>query len=193
MVLELGYSRVAVGNLLKELSVRGVGGVIIGSTVYQDLLKWRELEDDVDVFATTFSPSFNEDLLQQAAGEIDCFTGLNDWRMPQLKCSLGSEEVVVDFFENLYDFYIPKEIIYSARRIKLGEYMGRAIMFEDYLILKAKAGREKDLETLWFLADLVRSGKLKVGKELIKEHVKLFDYEDVKLINKRLRETGVIK
>ncbi len=193
MVLELGFSWVDVGSLLMELERRGVGGVIIGSTVYQILLKWRELEDDVDVFATSFSPSFDEDVLLQAAEELDCFVGQNDWGMPQLRCPLRDEELSIEFFENLYDFYVPQEIIDSARKVRLGDYEGKAILLEDYLLLKAKGGRSKDLESLWFISDLLKSRKLKISKGLIQEHIKLFDYDDAKLIKKRLREAGIIK
>lgn len=193
MVLELGFSRVDVGSLLMELERRGIGGVIIGSTVYQILLKWRELEDDVDVFATSFSPSFDEDVLLQAAEELHCLVGQNDWGMPQLRCPLRDEELSIEFFENLYDFYVPQEIIDSARRVRLGDYGGKAILLEDYLLLKAKAGRSKDIETLWFISDLLKSRKLKINKELIQEHIKLFDYDDAKLIKKRLKEAEIIK
>ena len=192
-MLELGFSRVDVGNLLIELERRGVGGIIIGSTVYQILLKWRELEDDVDVFATTFSPSFDEEVLLHAAEELNCFVGQNDWGMPQLRCPLRDEELSIEFFENLYDFYVPQEIIDSGRRVRLGDYGGKAILLEDYLLLKAKGGRSRDLESLWFISDLLKSRKLKISKELIQEHIKFFDYDDAKLIKKRLREAGIIK
>ena len=189
----LGYSRASAGRLLKELGEKGIKGVIIGSTVYQILLGWREFEDDVDIFATTFSPSFDEDLLLQATHSLNCFVGQNDWGMPQLKCPVGDEELTLEFFENLYDFYIPQEIISSARRIRLGDYEGEVIQLEDYLILKAKAGREKDLEDLWFLSDLLKDRKLRIDKRLMRRHIELFEHEDTRLINKRLRQVGLLK
>ncbi|MCD6324404.1 MAG: nucleotidyltransferase [Desulfurococcales archaeon] len=188
----VGFSRRCLGEVLSNLREHGAEGVIIGSTTYQLKLGWKELQDDVDLFATSFSPSFDEDLLLEAADRLSCFVGRTSWDTPQLRCSIDDCEVIVEFYENIYDFYVPAEIVKDADEEDLDGFRAKVIKVEDYALLKAKAGRGRDLEDLRFLGDLVKSGKLKLNKDLIRDRVALFDPEDRGFILRRLHESGII-
>ncbi|MEM4830785.1 MAG: nucleotidyltransferase, partial [Zestosphaera sp.] len=61
------YSVGCLAEVLKRLDAGGIKGVIIGSTVYALRLELRELEDDVDLFTTTLSPVFDEDIVLKVA------------------------------------------------------------------------------------------------------------------------------
>lgn len=189
----MGYSKECLRSTLLALREKGIDGVLIGSTVYQLLLGWKELEDDVDIFSTSLSPSFDEDLILEAAEELSCFTGQTAWGTPQLRCMVEGCEIIIELYENLYDFYIPEEIIASHQEVNIRGVTVKILRIEDYLLLKAKAGREKDLEDLKFLSDLIRSGDLKIRRDILLTHAELFEESDKKLIIKRLRESSILR
>ncbi len=187
------YDRAALARVLKGLREHGVDGVIIGSTVYALRLGFKEFEDDVDLFTTTVSPSFDEDVVAEAADALNCMVCQHGWGGPQLRCPVGCEEVTVELHENIYDFYVPEEMLNDAETVKVCGTPLRLLRIEDYLVLKAKAGREKDLEDLRYLSDIIRKGKLRINTKLIISRLALFDECDSRLIIKRLRACGVIK
>ncbi len=187
----MGYSRKSLAKAIAQLRENGIDGVVIGSTVYMVRLGFHELEDDVDLFTTSIMPSFDEDVVLNAAETLGCFLGQNEWGGPQLKCPIDEEEVTVELHENIYDFYVPQEILDDAETLSVAGVDVRMIRVEDYLVLKAKAGRDQDLEDLRYLSDLIKNGKLKIRKELLRQRLSLFDEYESKLIIKRLRDSGI--
>lgn len=187
----MGFSRECLAEVATSLRERGIEGVIIGSTTYMLKLGLKEFEDDVDIFTTNISPSFDEEVILQAANELGCFTGQTEWGTPQLRCSFGSCDIVIELYENMYDFYVPDDMINDAETHRVGGTEIKALLVEDYICLKAKAGRQKDLEDLQFLSDLIKAGKLKIRKDLIVSRLKLFEEYEEKLILRRLKESGI--
>ena len=187
----MGYPREVLAEVISRLRDSGIDGVIVGSTVYMIYLRLKEFEDDIDIFTTNISPTFDEDLVRDVAKKLGCIMGQTEWSTPQLRCYFSGSEVTVELHENIYDFYIPSEIIESARTITIGNVDIRVIRLEDYLILKARAGRDADFEDLRFLVDLINSGSLNIDLGKIAERLGLFDEYEAKLIRKRLKEVGL--
>ncbi len=185
-----------VGSLaagLRELRKRGIDGVIIGSTIYLLRLGLKELEDDVDLFTTTVSPTIDEDLIRDVAEELNCFLGQTGWGTPQLRCVFNEDEITFDLYENLYDFYIPEEFLVNSEDFKVGRESVRLLRVEDYLILKAKTGRVEDEEDLRLLADYIKSRKLRINLNVLREHMGLFEEYEQRIILRKLREAGILR
>lgn len=188
----LQYSISCLADVLRKLGAGGISGVIIGSTVYALRLGASELEDDVDLFTTTISPVFNEDVVLEVAEEIGCQVGSTEWGTPSLECALSSEcVIVVELYENIHDFYIPSEMLMEAETLEIEGVEVRALKIEDYIILKARAGREQDMETLSYISDLIRSKALKVDFKILSERLNLFNEDEQKLIMRRLSTAGI--
>jgi len=187
----MGYSKKSLAKIIARLREHGVDGVIIGSTTYMLRLGFHELEDDIDLFTTSIIPSFDEEIIVGAAEDLGCFLGQNEWGGPQLRCHVNGEEIIVELHENIYDFYVPKEMLEEAEKLTIANVDLKVIRIEDYLILKARAGRDQDLEDLKYLSDLIKNGKLKIRRELLRERLPLFDEYEAKLIARRLRDSGI--
>ncbi|MFN3267838.1 MAG: nucleotidyltransferase [Zestosphaera sp.] len=186
------YSISCLADVLRKLGAGGISGVIIGSTVYALRLGVSELEDDVDLFATTISPVFNEDVVFEVAEEIGCQVGSTEWGTPSLECALSSEcVIVVELYENIHDFYIPSEMLMEAETLEIEGVEVRALKIEDYIILKARAGRQQDMETLSYISDLIKSKALKVNFKILSERLNLFDEDEQKLIMRRLSTANI--
>ncbi|MEO3992770.1 MAG: nucleotidyltransferase [Desulfurococcaceae archaeon TW002] len=186
------YSISCLADVLRKLDAEGIRGVIIGSTVYTLRLGARELEDDVDLFTTTISPVFNEDVVFEVAEGIGCQVGSTEWGTPSLECALSSECVVlVELYENIHDFYIPSEMLSEAETLEIEGFKAKVLKIEDYIILKARAGREQDMETLSYISDLIKSKVLKVDLKILSERLNLFDVDERKLIIRRLSTANI--
>jgi len=186
----LTYSRRVLRDVLVRLKESGVDGVIIGSTVLMIYLNLDEFEDDLDIFVVNFSPYSNEDLVRSIAARLGCELSQSGWGTPALYCMFNGDEVVVELHENVLDFYIPNEVIKSSREFKLLDIKVRHITLEDYIVLKARAGREHDLEDLNIISDIVRKGDLKVNINAIKDRIRWVFPDEERLLLNRLRQAG---
>jgi len=188
----LPYSVSCLIEVLKKLNAEGIGGVIIGSTVYALRLGVKELEDDVDIFTTTISPVFDVDVVLGVAEKIGCQVGSTEWGTPSIECVLSSGcDVVVELYENIHDFYVPQEMLEGAETLNIEGFEVRMLKIEDYVILKARAGREQDMETLSYISDLIRSKVLKIDLKTLKEKLRLFEEDERKLIARRLNAADI--
>lgn len=185
------YDVTCLAEVLRSLSAEGLEGVIVGSTAYALRLGLRKFEDDVDLFATNFSPVFDEGLVRDAADKIGCEVGVSEWGTPRLECAVGGECVVpVELHENIHDLYIPPEIVEGAETLSVGGFEVRAIRVEDYVLLKARAGRGHDIEDLNYIADLIKSGSLRIDLRLVRDRLKIFEEDEQRLIVRRLADAG---
>lgn len=185
------YDVRCLAEVLKSMSAEGLEGVIVGSTAYALRLGVREFEDDVDLFATNFSPIFDEGLVRDAADKIGCEVGVSEWGTPRLECAVGGGCVIpVELHENIHDFYIPHEIVEGSETIAVGDFEARVIRVEDYVLLKARAGRDHDIEDLNYIADLIESGVLRIDLRLVRDRLKIFEEDEQRLIARRLADTG---
>ena len=171
--------------IMGKVSRAGIESVIIGGTVVQLALKSRRLEGDLDLFAVEPSPLLEEEVYRELAereGWLFSYTSLGT---PRMLARVGSVEIPVEFYENIHDFYVPLEIIGNAGSVRVRGVRLRLIGVEDYLVLKARAGGDKDLAKL---RELASNPRLKIDSRRLREAAGLFEEEDI--IIRRLREAG---
>ncbi len=179
--------------LLGRLRSHGVKGVVVGSTVIELALRRKKFEDDVDIFVLEPSPLVEEDFYRGIAekeGWEMSFTALGT---PKLVAKLpGGDEVIVELYENIFDYYIPPEILEEAPKKRIGGVEFKIIRPEDYVVLKAKAAREADIEDLRIVKEYVDEGKLKLDQRIIKRDIELLPEEDKGFVENKLRQLGLL-
>ncbi|MCS7098981.1 MAG: nucleotidyltransferase [Sulfolobales archaeon] len=180
------FSSRVLSRVIDLLRSTGVDGVVIGSTSVELFTGRDTFEGDIDLLVTSTSVLANYGILEQLARERGCVLGATWLGTPSVTCYIEGEEVTVDLFENLYDFYIPSEIVEDSITYDVLGIKVRAIRVEDYVVLKAAAGRDEDLETLRKIGELVRSRKLRLDRKLIESRAELFSEPHV--ILRRLSE-----
>jgi len=180
-------SKRGVSEVLRILLDEGFRFTIIGGTVVELALGSKNLGDDVDLF--TEEPSvLEEGEFLRVGEEYGWIVGQTWLGTPRLIARGGGEEVPVEFYDNLYDFYVPPEIIESSVRIQLDGVRVRVVSLEDHIVLKANSGRGSDMERLKEIARLHRRGRIRVDASRILDTVNLFDEPHVLL--RRLRDAG---
>lgn len=187
----MAYTLKDIAWLIKKLEEEGIRGVIIGSTVIELELRHKSFEDDIDFFVLEPSPLIEEDRYREIAFR-------NNWQMsytalgtPKFVIRLPSgEEVITEFYENIHDFYTPLEIIENAPTKRISGVGIRVIRPEDYIVLKAKAAREPDIEDLRIVKEYIDSGRLRIDERIIKRDIELLPEEDKKFVIHKLRELG---
>ncbi len=184
------YSLRDLAGIIEKLRSRGFRGVVIGSTVIQLYLGSRRLEDDVDFFAVEPSPLIEEDFYRGVAAEHGWGFSYTELGTPRIIARLPRGEVILEFYENIHDFYIPEEMLRRAPVEKVSGTPIQHLLKEDYVALKAKAGRRKDIEDLKRIYSLYRSGRLKIDTRLLREALQLLPEEDSRLAAKRLKSIG---
>ncbi|HWQ17316.1 MAG TPA: nucleotidyltransferase [Sulfolobales archaeon] len=175
-------------SLFKQLEGLGLRFVIIGNTSIYYAMGRRVFEDDVDLYIYEGSLASVESSLRSIADEMGWDVGSTELGTPSLIIRNMGEEIAVDLYEALYDFYVPSEIIEASRIISLDGISVRILAPEQHIVLKARAGSEESVEDLARYADLVENGELKVNIQEIKRLAQLF--EDMKTIIQRLRKAG---
>jgi predicted nucleotidyltransferase len=183
-----GYRLEDLVFLFKQLEGLGLRFVIIGNTCIYYAMGRRVFEDDVDLYIYEGSLVSAESSLRSIADEMGWDVGSTELGTPSLIVRNKGEEIVVDLYEALYDFYVPEEIIEASRIISLDSISMRILTPEQHIVLKARAGSEESVEDLARYADLVENGELKVNIQEIKRLAQLF--EDMKTIIHRLRKAG---
>ena len=168
------FSANALGGMIELLRASGIEGVIIGSTSLELAMGSRVFEGDIDLLVTSTSVLANYSVLEEFVRERGCILGATWLGTPSVTCFVESEEVLVDLYENVHDFYVPEEMIRDSVTYNVSGVEVRAIRPEDYIVLKAVAGREEDLETLRRIRDLVRGRKIRVDRRLIESRARLF-------------------
>lgn len=168
------FSGKMLGKVIKLLRYEGVDGVIVGSTVIDLALRRDSFEGDIDIFVTSLSLLANYGILEDFARKYGCVLGSTWLGTPNITCFIEGEEISIDFYENMFDFYIPEEIIKDSLTYEVSGVEVRAIRPEDYIVLKATAGRDKDMEALRKVKEYIENGKLKISRKLIESRIELF-------------------
>ncbi|MEB3773388.1 MAG: nucleotidyltransferase [Desulfurococcales archaeon] len=180
-------SRRAVAEVLRVLLDEGFRFTVIGGTVVELALGSRDLGDDVDLF--TEEPSvLDEGEFLRVGEEYGWIVGQTWLGTPRLVARARGEDVPVEFYDNLYDFYVPPEIVEASTRIQLDGVRVRVVSVEDHIVLKANSGRGSDMERLKEIARLYRRGRIRIDRSRLLEAVNLFDEPHVLL--RRLRDAG---
>jgi len=172
--------------LVKKLDLKIA---IIGGVVISYFLGEKEFDEDLDLFIYEGSILDKENYLREYAHEKSWEVGSTEYGLPKISLRKNESEVEIEFYENIYDFYIPLEIIERSRDIRIRDIDLKIIYPEHQIVLKARAGGEQDIETLRLYSDLVKEGKLKISVSRIRETIMFFPDEE-KLILSRLRSAG---
>lgn len=189
----MAYTLEDLAEIMKVLVDASVKAVVIGSTVVQLELRKKQLEEDVDLFVEEPSPFIEEEFYRRLASEHGWGVGQTWIGTPSLIARRGGEDIVVELYENIYDFYVPPELLERAPKKNIRGVPVRVLRLEDYALLKAKAGRDEDMEDLEELAMLVKSGRLRFDRRLVRESIQFFPEEDQRLMEKRLKKVGLIE
>ncbi len=172
--------------LIKELNVKIA---IIGGVVINYFLGEKEFSEDLDLFIYEGSILDKESMLREYAREKSWEIGATEYGLPKISLRKNDLEIEIEIYENIYDFYIPPEIIERSRDIKVRD-LDLKILYPEYqILLKARAGGEQDIEMLRVYSDLVKEGKLRISASRIREALSYFPDEE-KLILSRLRSAG---
>ena len=180
-------SRKAFASAIRSLLDAGFHFTVIGGTVVEVALKSRDLGPDVDVFAEEPNVFFEEEYYR-VAEELGWGVGQTWLGTPSLIARVEGEEFPVEFYDNLFDFNVPEEILHRAVKVNIEGVRVKMVTLEDHIVLKANAGRSQDMDRLKELARLARKGKLRVDEARLREAASLFP--DEKVILRRLREAG---
>ncbi|MBP1356919.1 MAG: nucleotidyltransferase, partial [Sulfolobus sp.] len=164
--------------------------VIIGDTIVDLELNKKATESDVDLFSTSMSVFFEEDKIREFTYNNGWDFGKTPFDTPRLIVPVDDNQLQVDLYENIQDFYVPQDIINNAEPRRIGHEKFRVIKLEDYILLKANAFREEDEDELRTIAYLVGEGKLKINKEYLSSHINLFE-ENSGSIKDRLNSVGI--
>ena len=180
------FSSAALSRMIGLLRAEGIDGVVIGSTAVELALGRERFEGDVDLFVTSTSVLADYGTLEEIARSRGCVLGSTWLGTPNITCFVEGEEVSVDLYENLHDFYIPIEVIEDAVEYEVFGTRVRAVRPEDYVVLKAVSGRAEDLEVLRSIGELVRGRRLRLERGLLESRARLFS--DAQVVLRRLSE-----
>lgn len=178
-----------VGDILKQLSSL-TDFVIIGDTVLDIAIGRKNIESDIDIFLTSISVFTDEDA-------IDNFSETHGWDLgktpidtPRFLVPIDDDQLQIDLYENIQDFFVPPIVIESSVEKKIGNFNVKMILLEDYLLLKANAFREEDERELKEIVKMIGERKILINKDILLEHVEHFE-ENSKSIRERLNSIGV--
>ncbi|MCH1770961.1 MULTISPECIES: nucleotidyltransferase [Metallosphaera] len=177
-----------IGEILSQIKEK-MDFVIIGDTVVDLSLGRKGTESDVDLFPTNFSVLVEYDVLRDLADERGWDMGSTPIDTPRIVVPLGDEQLQVDFYENIQDFFVPPVVIESAEEREIGKDTFKVIKLEDYILLKANAFREEDEEELKRIVQLIGEKKLKIDLKLLKQHSEAFE-ENSESVRERLSSLG---
>jgi predicted nucleotidyltransferase len=183
-------SKKEAARALRMLLDEGFRFTIIGGTIIELALNSNDLGDDIDLFAEKPDILVEEEFYREVAYRRGWSIGQTWLGTPKIFVRINNVEVPVEFYDNLYDFYVPESMLNRALRIEVNGVRVKVLTVEDHIVLKANAGREKDLERLKEIAKYIKRGKLKVDIDKIKGAAE--DFEDYNVIIRRLRDTGIL-
>ncbi len=171
--------------VLDRIKGYGVEFVVIGDTVVQLALRKKELRGDVDLYVFKPSVVVEEEFYIELAEKEGWLYSTTEAGTPRIVARIGEKEIPIEFYENIFDIYIPEEIVSRAGSIKASGVRIKLIKPEEYIVLKARQGVDLDK-----LARYIRELK-SIDKKLIEETIELMPEEDRKTIINRLRELGL--
>jgi predicted nucleotidyltransferase len=176
----------ALAKILDLLGREGISGVLVGSTALQLAAGMQGFEGDVDLFVTSTSVLANLGIVEEFVRRYGCLLGSTWVGTPSITCYVDGEEVVVDLYENMHDFYIPNEMLEDSVEYEVQGVRVRAVRPEDYLVLKAVSSAMEDPDVVESLRGFLRSKRIKLNRRLIESRLQLF--EDPQAIMRRLGE-----
>jgi len=180
-----------VGEILAQ--VRAVTDfVIIGDTILDLALNRKGTESDVDVFPTSISAFAEEDRIRELAYSKGWDFGRTPIDTPRVIATIDAQQLQIDFYDNIQDFFIPQKVLEDSVEVKLGKYSFRAVSLEDYVLLKANAFRDEDEDELKTIFYMIGEGRISLDRDKIAERSNLFE-ENAGSIVQRLRSVGILR
>lgn len=165
--------------------------IIIGDTILDILLKRKGTESDVDIFPLSISAFADDDLIREFAYKQGWDYGRTPIDTPRLMVDIDDQQLQIDLYDNIQDFYIPTQLIQHSTEIRLGEYDFKSVPIEGYIVLKANAYRDEDEDELKGIFYLIGENKLSIDKNKIFLLSQYFE-ENSKSILERLKGIGII-
>ncbi len=186
MVYAMGYTLDDLAVIIEKLSIHGIDSVVIGDTVVQLALKKKVLEGDIDLFVLKPSVIVDEGVFIELAEKNNWHYSMTEAGTPRIVARIGDKEIPIEFYENIFDIYIPEEIINNARSINVKGVKIKLIKPEEYIVLKARQGIDLDK-----LAKYIRELK-GLDKKVILKTLELMPEDEKKTIVNRLRQVGIV-
>jgi len=177
-----------IGDILRQIQEL-TDFVVIGDTVVELSLNRKSTDSDVDLFPLGFSVIDEYDRLTQFVERQGWDLGSTPIDTPRLVIPLNDEQLQVDLYENIQDFFVPTKILEEAETRKIGKWEFKVVKLEDYILLKANAFREEDEEELKRIVQLVGERKLKIDLDTLNRNAELFE-ENSKSVRERLASIG---
>ncbi|MCE4607348.1 MAG: nucleotidyltransferase [Caldisphaeraceae archaeon] len=182
-------SRRAFIKLLRMLLDEGIKFTLIGDAIVSLTLGLDNLGNDIDLFVETPSLFEREPFYQELAEGHSWIYGQTWLGTPKITALIDGEEVEVEFYDNLYDFYVPETFIRASKRIDVSGLKIKAIALEEYIALKAYSGREDDMKKLSEISALIKNKRIKIDRGRLINDIK--EMEDQRTILGRLRTVGI--
>ncbi len=187
----MGYGIAELVKVIEVLRSKGIDGVIIGSTVLALAVGVKEFEDDIDLFVTSMSPTIEDQRIRSIAQELGWDTGTTHIDTPSIIARINDKEILVELYENIFDFYVPSHIVENSRALSIRGGTIKVIRLEDYILLKARRGIEADMEDLRVIESLIRDKKVRIDEGYLRRSLQQFPEEDIHLITSRLKSIGL--
>jgi len=178
-----------VGEVLSEIK-QLTDFVIIGDTILDISLGRKGTESDVDLFVLGLSVFVDEDKIRDFAFDRGWDFGRTPIDTPRIIATVDDDQLQIDMYENIQDFFVPQGIIENATEVKIGKEKFKIIRLEDYILLKTNAFRDEDEDELKTIVYLIGEGKLSIDKKYLESHIDLFE-ENSKSIRDRLDLVGI--
>ncbi len=186
----MGYKLNDLIDIFKSLDALSLKFVVIGNTSILYALGERLFDDDLDLFIYEGSSMAVEDELRALASKKRWDIGQTDMGTPSIIYKVRDEEVIIELYENFYDFYIPIEFAEDARVMNIDGYYLKMLTPEQYLVLKARSGVEGVVEELAIYINLLKRKKLNISLNSIEKYASLFEDDKAQIIG-RLRKSGL--
>ena len=182
---EIPVSRYA--EVIRLLRSRGFDFILIGGAFFDLVSKRGYIRGDIDLFALSPDPFFEEDVYRELASSQG-FEVEQTW--------LGTPRLVhpdgfpIEFYQNLMEFEMPPRFLEDRVEKKLGGVSVSVLGVEHNILLKARAGLVEERHISELVA-LLGSGRLRYDKGRLRELLGEFE-ENWKVIERILEDKGIL-
>ncbi|ABU82019.1 nucleotidyltransferase [Ignicoccus hospitalis] len=177
--------------VMKKLQEAGLDAVIIGGTSVELEARNKKFSGDLDLFPTNHYALVEEDFFRTIADEEGWEYGHTGLGTPKMVAKGPKNEVEIEFYDNIMDFYVPDEILNEAKTVEIKGVKIKKVSPEDYVVLKSRSEDPEAISIIRGVKALADSGKITLNVRKIKERLELFPETDVPLMKKRLKEAGI--
>jgi len=185
------YSLHDLAEIVDILRREGIDGVIIGSTCRDVELGIDKFEDDVDIFVLSMSPFFEGEKIYEIAERNGWDIGSTELGTPSISIPINNENVRVELYENIHDFYIPPESLeVCTKRVVVDNTELNLASLECWIVFKARRWASDDMIDVSSVVQKYLNGELSLNLDTIRRILELYE-EDAWFIKERLRSVGL--